>query len=61
MFARGNNLNQDLVSQRIQGAPSDGVPANQEVAAHRIADPAQHLGKYHETNELGGARDSAAN
>src|SRR5260370_42144160 len=36
-------------------------PANQEVAAHRIAGPAQHLGKHHETNELGGARNSAAN
>src|SRR5262245_25150063 len=54
------HLDEDLVSERAQLAAGEHVSPQHEVAAHRVAHPAQYRGENQQSDELGAARENAA-
>src|SRR5262249_42180237 len=58
--AAADDLDEDLVAERRELDAGDGRAPHHEVAAHRIADAAENAGQDEQPEELGAARQDAA-
>ncbi len=49
----GEHLEEDLVAHRVEFLVGDGFPADEEVSAHGVGDPADGAGEQQQSERLG--------